>query len=215
MDARQRLKQWLEANGKRQSELCSALLVDKARLCRFLKGSAALDLAAYRKVEAFTGGAVKADELANEVASTGLRRRRSRAAKPRPVASMTASAHEGALAAEVGTPAPAPVPLGFDAGLPKRLADASGHPELEPLFLEMLKLATSASSGPAVRQRAVADLIDRIAGKATQKIADVTVKPPAENRELLVVLEQIAIAAKPALAPPAIVSPPAPVKPDA
>jgi hypothetical protein len=55
----------------------------------------------------------------------------------------------------------------------------------------MVRLACTARS-EGVRRAAAADLLDRVCGKAVQRVHDVTPKPPAENHELLVVLRQLA-----------------------
>lgn len=165
----ERLRDWLESTGHKHVELVEALGIDKARVCRFLKGKAALaTLDQYRKIEEFTGGAIKADDLAAEAPPTGARHR---AAKP--------------SAPAAPEPAPVPSPNLADDVL-SRMAEALApdHPEVRPLIAIELRLAASARA-ESVRQRAAADLLDRICGKATQRVVDATPRPPVEAPELI------------------------------
>jgi hypothetical protein len=187
MTVRERLRTWLETHGHRQAELVGLTHSNAARICRFLAGSSALPLAAYRAIEAFTEGAVKADELAAEAPSTAGARRTNKQSK----VTRLRVADPQAAGAETSVASEAPPIPGFPQDLPTRLAEAAGHPEAEFLFAGMLTLATSASSGAATRQRAFADLIDRLVGKAVQRVLDTTPKPPEENAELMLVLRQL------------------------
>ena len=173
LPAVERLRSWLESTGHKHVELVEALGIDKARVCRFLKGKAALaTLDQYRKIEEFTGGAIKADELAAEAPPTGAR---NRGAKP------------SATAPAPAAPEPAPVPtpnLADDVLTRMAEALAPDHPEVRPLIAIELRLAASARA-ESVRQRAAADLLDRICGKATQRVVDATPRPPVEAPELI------------------------------
>ena len=202
MNARERLRTWLDSNGRRHVELVELLKVDKARLSRFLSGKGRLGtLEHYRQIEAYTGGAIKADELAAEAQPTGTRRVLARGGSkaqrlpPRlPPESFPVAAPPEPPPTQ---PQPEPGKPGVATAFVTELAASLGHPELAPIITIELKLALSARA-ESVRQRAAADILDRVAGKPTQRVLDLTPKAPAENAELLLVLRQIAGEAEPA-----------------
>ena len=173
-DIRIRLREWMDQNGRKQVELREALHVDGARMCRFLRGEASLGTVDhYRAIEEWTDGAIKADELAAEAPPTGTKKtlERARREEAEPV-----GATIGALL--------------FDPALPGELAEAAGCPKLAPLFDAELRLAFGARTEGA-RQRAIADLMNRVNGLPTQKVVDLTPRPPAEASDLIALFDTI------------------------
>jgi hypothetical protein len=228
-NARERLCNWLNNNGRRHVELAEVLCVDKARLSRFLAGKAALaTVDHYRKVEAFTAGAIRADELAAEAPPTGARRPR--------VARQEAAGHPSPSRLPQLAPAPTPavpspvspvaqagdLPVGFAAnarialskllGIPiepglseDELLDRLRGPLFPVLLLASLKLVLQAR-GEGARQRAIDSLCDRLYGRATQRIVDATPRPPVVDAEVIAVFERL-VGVTPAALPSAALPP--------
>ena len=210
MNTRQRLCNWLDDNGRRHIELAEALDIDKARLSRFLAGKAALaTVEHYRKVEAFTSGAIRADELAAEAPPTGARRPRAARqpasghphpripesapapARPAPGSAVPAGDPLLAFAANARAALSKLVGIHIETGLSEdELLERLRGPLLPVLILASLKLALQAR-GEGARQRAIDSLADRLYGRATQRIVDATPRPPATDAEVIAIFERM------------------------
>ncbi len=181
MKAIEELGAWLDRTGTRQAAVAELIGTTGVRVTRLLAGKGTLPAAQLAALEKVTGIAELAVRLAGEL-PRGRRRKD---------------------AARVEPSAPPPPAAELSPDLPRRLAERLGEPEAEPLLAIMLRLATCSKS-EGVRRQAAADLLDRLAGKALQRVLDTTPRPPAENAELLVLLGQIAgeAPADPLAAPP-------------
>ncbi len=201
ISAIQQLRDWLHANGRKQVELCEATGEPKDRVCRFLKGTAGLSgpgaYAALERLTQISGLAVRLAAEAPRRRTPGPPRKQAKTKPTEKPAVVVNEAPDAEVALEVAEGQQL-----FDPGLPARLAEAVGRPEAAALFGAMLRLAFTARS-EGVRRAAASDLLDRLCGKAVQRVLDTTPRPPAENAELLLVLQQLAgdDAEKP-LAPP-------------
>lgn len=82
----------------------------------------------------------------------------------------------------------------------KQYASAAGCPDLELLFLNQLKLALYARTA-SVREKATADLIDRIGGKAINRSVTFTPTGPTSSPALIEKFRQ-ALAPRPKQLPP-------------
>jgi transcriptional regulator with XRE-family HTH domain len=171
------LKAWLEKSGQRQVDLAGTLGVSKVRLSRLLKGQGTLLPSKLAAIEELTG----IDGLALRLAAE-LPRGRSRKETP-PI-----------------PPAPLP-PLDEDAfppGYAAKLAQKIGDLDAEPLIAAKLKIAFGART-EAIRDRALSDLLDRMAGKAVQRTRDETPQAPVVDDALIQTLTKLATPPKPPL----------------
>ena len=215
MKAIEQLRTWMEAQGMRQVDLAGELGTTKVRVSRFLSGHGGLPAEQLAALEKLTG-------LPGLSARLGVEAPRPRKAKGRraaPTPSVPPSAPEPPAST---VPPPEEISANARRFLGRVLGVATVTEDEDDLVVTvekplkavvlagMLRLALTAK-GEATRQRALADLRDWAFGKPTQRVVDLTPRPPAENAELLLVLRQLdttPVEAKPA-------APAAPVVPDA
>jgi hypothetical protein len=182
MKARDELRMWLDATGRKQVEVAESIGVGKTPFHRLLFGRGTLDgskLEMLERLTAIPGLAVRLAQEGPRAGKAGLRKASAKVVRLAPAGP------------PVADEAPPTMPEAFDPALPGKLAVVAGQPDAAPLFQAMLKLAFTARS-EGVRRAAADSLLDRLCGKAVQKVLDLTPKPPAENAELLLVLHQLA-----------------------
>jgi transcriptional regulator with XRE-family HTH domain len=188
MKAREELKAWLKATGRKQSEIAEDSGITPVQICRLLRGDGAVAPANLQALERVTGLSGIAARLAAEQPRKRAPKMPRQHDKPvrRPNLASVSEAPEPALPLAEAAPS---IEF-FDPSLPGLLAKAAGCPDSEPLFAAELKLAFTARSEGA-RQRAISDLLDRVNGRPTQKVIDLTPKPPAESPELVELFETL------------------------
>jgi hypothetical protein len=171
-------------------------------VCRWLQGIGPLpSLDAYRQVELYVGGAVKADELAAWAAPTPLRRPRgnhpheSRAVDDRLPPSPFTVVRGGKSESKREPPPPIellpPEPSELSPELAEYAHDAamrSGCSKDELLFERLTEIACFGRT-EAARMKAIGMLLDRCYGTTIQKSQDMTIREPAGHSELLAVYD--------------------------
>ena len=201
MKAIEKLKAWLDANGRSQVQLSEAIQVSTPRVSRFLRGLGPLpDLAAYRRAEAFCGGAVHADELVAESSPSSIKKRRGVTAVPRSGGRPKLPPWPSVVHAPAPAPPPEPeVPSVEDLAIAppvpgalspvlaeyaRDVAERSGC-GADLLLFERLVEVSMFGRTEGVRLKAIQMILDRAHGTPLQKVQDLTIHEPAQHSELV------------------------------